>query len=418
MSTTEATRRDMMKQVKKNELEQILRSFDGVTDAQVIIDTAPETGFLRQSDESSTVAVFLKTSKDITNTTSETMARLIQRSIRGLLRENISITNEQGETLFDGLDSSDGQGITDVLEYRRMLSRDITNSIKQLLSPVYDDIEVTPNLVFDMDKVSDHYIEHTPTVEDAGFISEESIHTEEYTETQQAGEPGLGTNNAQATTYNLEEGAAGTGSINDRQRTYIYNTLERVRESGVAQVLRDESSMAVSVYTYQPYYEDTITAETLGGLTWSQFKDANGRATRFDVDAVEVEMFRAASGIENVSVSGYNKAIFYDTVVTPLNIREIALFGLLALFILMLAYGLIKKNEPSEVVEIEPELSVEDLLVSTQLDEQQAEEADRLQDIDFSKESEFKTQIEKIIGERPEAVVQLLRTWINEKEWE
>jgi len=68
-----------------------------------------------------------------------------------------------------------------------------------------------------------------------------------------------------------------------------------------------------------------------------------------------------------------------------------------------------------EVEEIEPELSVEDLLVSTKIEDEK--EAERIADIDTNVESEYKKQIEKFISEKPDAVAQLLRNWLSD-DWE
>jgi len=66
--------------------------------------------------------------------------------------------------------------------------------------------------------------------------------------------------------------------------------------------------------------------------------------------------------------------------------------------------------KPHEVVETEPELSVEALLATTK-------ENQTLDDIEFSDKSASKQQIEKFVDENPEAVVALLRNWLND-DWE
>lgn len=90
------------------------------------------------------------------------------------------------------------------------------------------------------------------------------------------------------------------------------------------------------------------------------------------------------------------------------------MFVILGILLLLLAFGLIKKTQPDEVEEVEPELSVEDLIVSTQLEDEKEE---MLAEIDTSVESEYKKQIEKFVNEKPEAVAQLLRNWLSD-EWE
>ena len=66
--------------------------------------------------------------------------------------------------------------------------------------------------------------------------------------------------------------------------------------------------------------------------------------------------------------------------------------------------------KPDEVVEVEPELSVEALLATTK-------ENQSLDDIEFSEKSAAKEQIDKFVDENPEAVAALLRNWLTD-EWE
>ena len=64
-------------------------------------------------------------------------------------------------------------------------------------------------------------------------------------------------------------------------------------------------------------------------------------------------------------------------------------------------------SKPEEVVETEPELSVEKLLATTK-------DNQSLEDIEFSEKSESKRLIEKFVDENPEAVAALLRNWLND----
>ena len=76
----------------------------------------------------------------------------------------------------------------------------------------------------------------------------------------------------------------------------------------------------------------------------------------------------------------------------------------------LLLFVVFKGMKPEEVVEVEPELSVEALLATTK-------ENQTLDDIEFSDKSAAKMQIEKFVDENPEAVASLLRNWLND-DWE
>lgn len=75
----------------------------------------------------------------------------------------------------------------------------------------------------------------------------------------------------------------------------------------------------------------------------------------------------------------------------------------------LLVFVIIKGTSPVEVTEMEPELSVEDLLATTQEAEKQ-----NLEEIEMGDKSETRVMIEKFVDENPEAVALLLRNWINE----
>ena len=75
----------------------------------------------------------------------------------------------------------------------------------------------------------------------------------------------------------------------------------------------------------------------------------------------------------------------------------------------LLVFIIIRSTRPVAVEEVEPELSVEDMLATTKQQQQQAVEA-----IDLQDKSETRKAIEKFVDENPEAVALLLRNWLNE----
>ncbi len=79
------------------------------------------------------------------------------------------------------------------------------------------------------------------------------------------------------------------------------------------------------------------------------------------------------------------------------------------LIILLLAFVVYRSTRSEEVVETEPELSVEALLASTN--------TQPVADIDINDKSEARKAIEKFVDENPEAVALLLRNWLDD-DWE
>ena len=93
------------------------------------------------------------------------------------------------------------------------------------------------------------------------------------------------------------------------------------------------------------------------------------------------------------------------------NVANYLMIILTVLIAGLLIFVIIRGTSPVEVTELEPELSVEDLLATTQDEEKQ-----NLDEIELSEKSETRIMIEKFVDENPEAVAMLLRNWIND-EW-
>ena len=136
----------------------------------------------------------------------------------------------------------------------------------------------------------------------------------------------------------------------------------------------------------------------------------------FDIDARIIDSIKIGTGIRNVSVIGSRVYACVDFIPPQFKIEQYVVLGLLAFVLLLLVFALVRRTKSESSSELEPELSVEDLLVSTQKEEEKERRA-KLKEIGVGEDSEVMQQIQKFAAERPEAVAQLLRNWMNE-EWD
>ena len=122
-----------------------------------------------------------------------------------------------------------------------------------------------------------------------------------------------------------------------------------------------------------------------------------------------ISLVSAMTGIEeeNISVVTWEVPIFNEKVEEPLDLSSYLMIILAVLIIALLIFVVFRGTEPVEVVEVEPELSVEQLLATTK-------ENQSLDDIEFSEKSETRKMIEKFVDENPEAVASLLRNWLQD----
>ena len=81
------------------------------------------------------------------------------------------------------------------------------------------------------------------------------------------------------------------------------------------------------------------------------------------------------------------------------------------LALLLIAFVVLRFRKHEEIVEVEPELEVEEMLKA-------AKEQVELEEIELKETLETKRQIDKFVDEKPEAVANLLRNWLTEEDWE
>ncbi len=422
MGTTETIKRSNFKRVKESDLGTNLQYFDGVSNATVMLEVPDDTGFLIESRQQARASVMLTTTAGFDRGQAAAIARYVSRSVKGLEPENIVIIDQRANELFSGTQDT-ATSLNSEYDLEKLRKSELENKIKSNLAPMYNDIKVIANLVFNWDKSTQNSQIYSSSVpdSDAGMIFRNSQEKQTATGATTVAEPGIGSNTQTQPTYQNQQQQQGSSASTSSSTTdYALNKVETSTEASVGNIVPAQSSVAVWLYRYKKYDEDVMTkGNKLGGLTWADFKEQNENERSITVPQDILDSLKTATGLANISVVGYELPVFVDKQIKPLNIEQIIMFVILALLIILLAYGLIKMTKPVEVTELEPELSVEDLLVSTQLEEQKeaAEEQQKLQEIDFNKDSEAKKLIDKFVSEKPEAVAQLLRNWLN-NEWE
>lgn len=413
LGTTESVKSETLIRAKEGEIAKALEAFDGVESAIVEIAAPPDNQFFLENVDPATSSVQLVLSKEISDAQAETIARYVAAAVVGLDVKNVVVSDSNMNVLYSGDMETD---VTRQFDIEAQKKSEIEANLKKQLEPLYNNIEVMSTLKFDWDTSSVQSTtyeapnEDTPTV---GIISQESS-TQETVEGGESGaSPGTATNGGTEIYGQTDSEQSASAKSEDK----IYNVNETVTstEKSGGVIDYENSSISVNVYNYVYYDEQVLTKNgTLDDITWDEFK-LQTIATPMEIDETVVDSVINATGIENVSVMGYQVPTFIDKVETPPQTREIAMFVVLGLLILLLAFLIIRNTQVEEIEEVEPELSVEDLLVSTKVEE--TVEIEEAEEIKLKQENTMKTQIEKFVTERPDAAAQLLRNWLNE-DWE
>ncbi len=419
MSSTDSVKNEAFKQAKESEIEQSLKMLDGVNNANVTVTIPTSNNYFIQDSVPPTASAVLNTSRDITKNEGVIMARLIAMSVEGLTLDNIEITDQNASNIYSGQDENNSITIaSNAYEQEIVRENAIEDGVKKTLSPLYSDVFVTPNVVMNWDETvqsTTEFVSPDGSATNTGYVNQTTTDKSSYENTVPNAVPGTDTN-GQTTTYQSSGDENATASTNKNSTDYIYNQYETQTIKQVGTIDQGQSSIAVTVYNNKIYDEKVLKDEGyLDDMSWEQYKDTIPVSVPLEIDENLVNNIQAGTGIQNVSIIGYEVPTFIDEQVVPVDTRQIIMFVVLALLILLLAIGLIRNTQREEITEVEPELSVEDLLLSTQIEEEK--EIERLKEIEFNAENETKKQIDKFVKEKPDAVAQLLRNWLSE-DWE
>lgn len=395
-----------------------LLNFDGVEDATVYINRPKDDGTIYAAQEDTSVSVSFKMAgnKEMDAETSEAIAYYLANAVGSAEPDHVVLTDTQGNLLFNGQENAGlGGTISSTEEYREKLRNNFAKYVRDLMTKAgYDDVEVSKNnIVFDMDKVTDLVEEYSVTEgQDQGYYSS----SYEYKSTgasSSGGVPGTDSN-GDVTDYDIEtEGDSSSETILNKY-DYLPNKTVRNIEHEIGAVKKDESSIAVVLNRYHVVKEETLEDQgALDDMTFDEYVDANNTRTEQEVPEDLVTLVAAATGIaeNNIQIRLFEAPIFEAKEESSFgdNVTNYLMVILTVLIAGLLIFVIIKGTSPVEVTEMEPELSVEDLLATTQ-------EENGLEEIELEDKSDTRIMIEKFVDENPEAVAMLLRNWINE-EW-
>lgn len=412
VDTTESEKSQKYTLAFQSELRNYLKSINGVKDAFVSINSPEDDGTIFSENQESSVAVMLDLSDELEETALQGMANYLATAVGNKDTEMITIVDTDSNLLFDG-SSEEGisGGATSTAQYQEKLRAVIKNDLKQvLLKADYNEVEIgASNIRFDMDQVSSMYTEYsTPEGREQGPYSS----SYEYSSTGNSGSGGIpGTDsNADDTDYMLQSSGSSNSEVTLNKYEYEVNKKETTTVEAVGAMDADNSSVAIVLKQYVMYDEAKMEeAGELEGTTFEQFQSENSKPTQIAVSDDVIDLIEKATGISaaDISVIAYEQPVFVEAETTPVATSSILMIVLAVLIVALLIFVVFKGTAPMDVTELEPELSVEQLLATTK-------ENQSLEDIEFGEVSETRRMIEKFVDENPEAVAQLLRNWINE----
>lgn len=394
-----------------------LLTFDGVEDATVYVNKPIDDGTIFSEKKEASVSVSLKLTRgtEMKAENAQAIAYYLANAVGSSTTDNVIITDTTG-TLLYGMkeDNTLGGAVSSSSEYVEKLRNTFSKNVSDmLLKAGYDDVQIgSANIQFNMDKITELVKTYTANEgQDQGLYSS-SYNYKSEGNSGSGGIPGTDSNGNVTDTMIQNSGSTSSTTTLDKYNYLPNETVQNI-EHEVGAVKPDESSIAIVLTQYNVVKEESLENQgLLNDISFEEYVDQNSAVTDLEVPDGLAELVSAATGIatNNISIQIKQKPVYEAAEGSSFgdNVTNYLMVILTLLIAGLLVFVIIKGTSPVEVTELEPELSVEDLLATTQ------EENQNLDEIELGDKSETRVMIEKFVDENPEAVALLLRNWINE----
>lgn len=395
------------KAATETDLANLVRKFEGVKDANVVITLPDEGVFLKDPKGEATAAIVLNTAPGhkFTDDQIKGLFNLVSMSIPNLPKENITIMNQYSEYYDLAAAESGGNGINSVtgqMEVKKTIERDLQRQVQQMLGTLIGQNKVVVNVSADVDFKKENREENLVTPVDEENMSGIEISAQRITETYSGGAIANGSPEAENVTDNFIDYVEGTTRDGDYERVEetINNDVNRIRRE-IQESPYKIRNLGIQVMVEPPNGEEEFDEGVRSDIEQilstivrtSVDQDAAGDLTDEEIAnriVVSVQQFQGNNADENPES------------IIPWWVWVIGGILLVAIILLVIYVLRSRKRKQQE----------EELEILEQ--QQQLIEVD---DISEEKETEAtvrRKQLEKMAKEKPEDFAKLLRSWIAE----
>jgi len=388
--------------------------FEGIDDVTISYIAKDTSNSILTQNKSIPISVQLVTNEYFDEDQAYAIATAVAAGFGNYNTDDVKVTNNKGKVLYNGAleEDEDELDLSDRMALEEFVRNGYIDAVTGLfLRNFFTEVTVAPYLDVNYDNTKEMITEYFPLEgENHGVLIEEH-------ETSSEGENGLGdipgTDSNDEIDYFVTDttGGAYETSTMDRYYESSYSIKEIVYDTGT--VNAKNSSISISAtHTIARTEEELEMLGLLDDMTYEEYILLNEEPIRTEVPDEFYSLVSKATGIpeENIEIITYD---VFNYIAREEVARDWTFYLQILLAVILIAFLLFvvfRGMAPVEVTELEPELSVEQLLATTK-------ENQSLEDVEFSEQSETRKMIEKFFEENPEAVAQLLRNWLNE-DWD
>lgn len=391
---TEYEKIQLIRYADQSSLEANISKIDGIEEATVTIDIVEDTAFFSDEDNATaSVFVVLSGRTPLSSNKITAIRNLVSGSFKDLNPENVTITDDFGNSYDNINDSLENYSMNEQLNLRYTVESKLNNSLKKLLENFfgYGNVAVITSAKIDFDSEITNIREFSPPIEgsDEGLVISMEKVEEHSINGITGGVAGVDSNTSDITDYSeLDD----IGAKYDKVSEVINYELDVINKQ-IKKMPGEVKSVTVAVVIN----EDAITD---GELTDEKKKDIEELI--YAATGLETEKVKVSAGSFNIEFNNQesdefrnNNSVSSNIPVWVFALGAFALIGMAGIFMVARNNN---KNDINGILE------------------SKSKEIEEIEAIDFDKEkSEYKAQINDFVEKKPESVAQLLRTWINEE---
>ena len=342
----------------------------------------------------------------------KSIAQYMATTLGNKTLNNITIIDNAGNTLFSGNEEDSAAGVaTANQEIKQNAEQAMADKVKKVLESgdtqsVFDNVTVGVNLTMDFSQESS--VDYRYYVEDGRSEGYKDSETTKKTESTGGVQGVPGTDSNDDTTYVVQDNNYSHSKSSEVTTDYLPNETITNKTGEQGKTDLTTSSISIVATNAVTYNEDVLKANgTLDNMTFDEYRAQNSNRVQQDVDPTIITAVSQATGIPeaNISIIAYDVP-YFEYSKNQRSLTDYLQIIIALLVFLLLGFVVFRSLRRDEEEDVEQEVTVDQLL-ENQPDEE-------LEDIGFNEKSEARILIEKFVDEKPEAVANLLRNWLNE----
>lgn len=407
---------NMMKlDAMQTELANLIKSIEGINDANVMITLPEESVFINDEDEEASASVVLQTDLgfEFKGNQIEMLHHLVSSAIPSLPVENIQIMNQYFE-YFEGKSTNLAENEYDFQQnVKKNIERDIKTRLQQMLGTMLGNDQVVVSVTADIDYTNENRVEELVEPVDVDNmegipVSIENIH--ETFEGNQAAGGVAGTGEEDIPNYPAgADGGDGDYELVKETINYELNHIHReiaetpykLRDLGIQVVVdnvleEDGDELVLLSEQEQTTVEEGISSILNSMITTSIDKEYG----EMDPDEKVSIVFQPFNGTTP------SDAFDSDPSSIPMWIYIVGALALIIIIVLLFLFIRNRRKESEETVVESEEVTLER--------DPDPYEVPNLEELPKTEADIQKEQVEKMAKDQPEQFAKLLRGWISE----